>query len=130
MPAGRPTFKPTAEQRSQVKLFAAYGISHEDIAEQIGIDPKTLRKHFRKELKTGVTEANAKIAQRLFKKAIDGDTTAMIWWTKARAGWRETQRQEVTGADGGPVQLDVSKLTDDELQAILRSGPSTGRRRD
>ncbi len=123
----RPKFEPTDKHRSEVKLYAAYGISHEDIAAQIGIDPKTLRKHFRQELTSGVTEANAKIAQRLFKKAMDGDTIAMIWWTKARAGWSEKTRTEVTGKDGGPIRtVDVTKLTDEELAAIVAGSAATG----
>ena len=39
-----------------------------------------------------------------------------------RVAGKATQRQEVTGADGGPVQYeDVTKLSDDELQRIIES---------
>jgi hypothetical protein len=37
----------------------------------------------------------------LFNKAQGGDTTALIWWTKAQMRWAETQKLEHTGADGG-----------------------------
>ena len=47
---GRPAFAPSAEQRKQVETMAGYGIPEEDIALVLGIDPKTLRKHFRLEL--------------------------------------------------------------------------------
>ena len=36
-------------------------------------------------------------------KAQGGDTTAMIWWTKAQMRWSETVKQELTGADGEPL---------------------------
>lgn len=110
-PGGRPSYKPTDKDRRTVKVLAGFGTSHEDIAQTIGIDPKTLRKHFRKELDAGVIEANAKVAQSLFMRATNmngnpaAQTTAAIWWTKARMGWSDRTRTEITGSDGGPVQV-------------------------
>ena len=44
---------PTADQRSLVESAAAFGITQADIAEQLDIQEKTLRKHFRRELNGG-----------------------------------------------------------------------------
>ncbi len=87
----RPRFVPTPEQRRTVKSLAAYGIRHDQIARKIGIrSPKTLRRHFREELDQGVTEANAQVAQTLFKMAVSGKfLLATIFWMKARAGWND-----------------------------------------
>jgi len=85
---GRPQYKPTDEDRKQVETFAAVGISQDQISQVLDIDPKTLRLHFRKELDASAIKANATIGQTLFQKAKGGDTAAMIWWTKARSGWR------------------------------------------
>jgi hypothetical protein len=84
----RPKFTPTPEQRVQVKSLAAFGISHERISKYLTIAPKTLRKHFRRELDCGATEADVKVAQALFKLAIEGNVLACIFWTKHRT-WRE-----------------------------------------
>ena len=57
-----------------------------------------------------------------------GDTTAMIWWTKAQMRWSETVRQELTGKDGTPIvtaTLDVSKLDIDVLRAIMAAKDGT-----
>ena len=89
---GRPAFEPTDAQRRQVKAMAAYGVPEFDIAKVIGIAEKTLRKHFWQELETGHIEANAKVAESLFQKAMgngQGAVTAAIFWLKCRAGWRE-----------------------------------------
>jgi transposase-like protein len=43
-------FRPTEEQRRLVRAFAGFGVPQEDIARHIGIEPKTLRRHFREEL--------------------------------------------------------------------------------
>ena len=55
----------------------------------VGIDAKTLRKHYRDELDTGHIKATAKVAEFLFRKATtDGSqaVTAAIFWLKTRAG--------------------------------------------
>ena len=85
----RPNLKVTDEMRKRVKSPVAVGVPHEDIARQIDVrSPKTLRKHFREELDTGVVEANAAVAGALFKKAIGGDTPAIKFWLMCQGGWR------------------------------------------
>lgn len=103
---GRPKFEPDAEQRKTVNAMAGYGIPQPDIARVIGIDPKTLRKHFRDELDTGETIATARVAESLYKQATgDGRSavSAAIFWLKARAGWSE--RIEVGGKEGGAIEV-------------------------
>ena len=62
-------FEPTDEQRRAVKAFSGYGAPQDGIAAHLGIDAKTLRKHFRQELDRGAFEATAKVAQTLFHLA-------------------------------------------------------------
>tara|TARA_R110002094_G_scaffold18792_1_gene30368 strand:+ start:806 stop:1147 length:342 start_codon:yes stop_codon:yes gene_type:complete len=97
--AGQPAFKPTAAERKLVEQMTACGIPQDSLCLVVrdGIDEKTLRKHFRRELDTSATKANAKVAQTLFGKAMGGDTTALIWWTKTRMKWSERQEVEHTG---------------------------------
>jgi predicted transcriptional regulator len=49
----RTEYEPIAEQRALGESAAAFGLTQADIAEQLGIDEKTLRKHFREELSGG-----------------------------------------------------------------------------
>lgn len=102
---------PTEDQRNTVSAMAAYGIPQKEICSVIGISWETLLKHYRTELDTASAKANSKIAQRLYQKALDGDTASMIFWLKTRARWAETVKQEISGADGGPVQHDVRTVT-------------------
>ena len=46
-------YEPTAEQRALVESASAIGITQAEIAIQLKIDEKTLRKHFREELSSG-----------------------------------------------------------------------------
>lgn len=122
----RPTFQPTDEQHRLVEQFAAFGIPVEQmvhlITDKAGkpISENTLRKYFKTELETGTVKANAKIARTLFEKAAGGDTTAMIFWLKTRARWKEPQHVELSGPDGGPVHTrSTADLTDEELAAEI-----------
>lgn len=98
-PTGQPPFEPTDDERKTVELMVAVGIPHEGIARCIrdGIDDKTLRKHFREELDTAVHKANAKVGGAMFNKAIGGDVGAQKYWMGSRAGWKETQVNEIKG---------------------------------
>ena len=98
------THEPTDQLRKLVESSSGLGLPHEQIAILVGIDDKTLRKHYRQELDIGKAKANSQIAKTLYQKATAGDTTSLIWWTKAQMRWSETVRQEVTGADGKELQ--------------------------
>src|SRR4029450_10502644 len=87
---GRRSHKPDPAQRRQVEAMAAYGIPEINIAAVLGVDPKTLRKHYRDELDLGETKANAQVAGFLFNSARTGNVTAQIFWLKTRAQWKET----------------------------------------
>ena len=121
--------EPTPDQRRTVKTMAGFGIPHTDIAPFLGIDTKTLRKHFREELDRGMTEANAKVAQSLFQMATQGkNVAAAIFWMKARAGWREKQEVDAnvrTDMRAIHVMTGVPRaddLTDEELMRIASGG--------
>jgi hypothetical protein len=117
-------FEPTDEERRTVRALSGYGVPQEGIAIHIGIDAKTLRKHFRDELDRGSVEATAKVAQTLFHLAtVEKNVACVIFWMKARAGWRETVRQENTGPDGKPVAINhVYRLAKEGPQIRLISG--------
>ena len=81
--------KPCAQSLEQVRQLAIAGLSQEQVAAQIGIDPKTLRKHYGETLSDALAIVSGKIAMSLAQKAINGDVISAIFWLKARAGWRD-----------------------------------------
>ena len=78
----RPAFKPTKEQRRMVKSLAAIGMRHDHIAVVIGVrSPKTVRKHFRKELFVGSAEAVATVTRVAYEMAASGKCPRMTeYW--------------------------------------------------
>jgi hypothetical protein len=122
--AGRPPFQPTDAERKQVEALAGYGLTVEMIRHLVrdGIALDTLFAHFRVELDAGRAKANAQVGKRLFQKVMEGDTTAMIWWTKTQMRWSETQKVEITGAQGGPIQsVDLSKVSTEALLELSKA---------
>lgn len=116
---GIPAHEPTQAQRELVKLHATIGTRQDVIADIIGIDDKTLRKHYREELDQSAAQANAVIGGALFNKAKAGDTAAQIFWMKTRAGWKETNVVQHQGPGGGPVAIDATKLSPEVMRELL-----------
>tara|TARA_B110001454_G_scaffold45529_1_gene44636 strand:- start:289 stop:483 length:195 start_codon:yes stop_codon:yes gene_type:complete len=57
----------------------------------------------------------------LYKRALDGNVPAQIFYLKTQAGWREAQRLELTGAEGQDFITDTERYQ--RLAAILQSKP-------
>jgi hypothetical protein len=112
------THVPTDAQRHTVRLHATVGTDQPTIARVIGIDPKTMRKHYRDELDISKAKANATVGGALFNKAKGGDTAAMIFWMKTQAGWREKTDINHTSDDGSMSPRD---MTDAQLQAFIEA---------
>lgn len=93
-----------------VKVMVAGGIEQRLICSVLGITPKTLRKHFRREIDMAAPEADAMVVASLHQMATTGKNVhAAKWWTQARMGWAE----RLVVADGGDE--DVAQLTDQQL---------------
>jgi hypothetical protein len=108
---GRPEYIPTEADRNTVKSMAACGFTHEAIAICLGtdgIDPKTLRVHFRRELDTSMIRANAKVGNMVFQAAEKGEAWAICFWMKCRAHWKETSTLEHSGPGGGAIDVHMS----------------------
>ena len=98
---------PTTDSRTEVEAYARVGVPHEMIATLIGIGSvNTLKKYYADELARGEASATAEVAKTLYLRATSGkDIAATIFWMKARAGWSEKQKVEISGPEGGPVEL-------------------------
>jgi hypothetical protein len=81
--------QPTPERRNQVKALAGFGLRQEEICAIVGLrSPKTLRRHYQRELAAGVAEATTKVRQTAFQLATSGrDPRSTIFWLKTRGYW-------------------------------------------
>lgn len=89
---GRPAYQSTDKDGRIVEMLAGWAIPHERIAMVVGIDAKTLRKHYRERLDHGSAKLEAQLAQNLLRIAQGHDRQALIatiFALKSRFGWIE-----------------------------------------
>ena len=111
---GRPEISMSEAQIDQVESLSAV-LTQAQMADFFGFSERTFRNLMERDervdaaYKRGKAKAIGSIAQSLLKQARSGNTSAMMFYLKTQAGWRETNRLEHTGADGG--KLEISWLT-------------------
>lgn len=106
-PGGRPPIGRDERIAQVVQLHTLVGTPQPTLAKILGMATETMSKYYRDELDTAKAQANAQIAGRLYKKAMDGDTTAMIFWLKTQARWRETI--DLSNEDGSLQQAPIQQ---------------------
>lgn len=95
MARNRKRKKPPLDEKL-IYQMASMGVGLLDIARYFGVTPEYLKRKYGYEIEAGRITANVTIANKLYETALDGHVSAMIFWLKARAGWRETAGAEVS----------------------------------
>jgi len=87
---GRPKYVPTDKDRNIVRMMAGFGIPQEKICLAIDVSPMTLRRDFKKEIKTGAAQVEAQLVGNLLNLANGKDGTAFRaaeFLLNCRFGW-------------------------------------------
>jgi hypothetical protein len=130
---GKPQAEFSAHERKQVGDLAACGMPWESIARVLNRPMRTLKKYLSEEYHSGIAQANAQVAQSIYRQAVgiidreqDGthrirlkpDPHAGIFWLKVRAGWKETQVVETTNAEDPTDKLirAIDRIRDRDAQ--------------
>ena len=125
----------TDTQRGEIETLAAL-LNQEQIADYLGIGRTTFHRLMQRDpdiearYKRGKAKAIAHVAKGLLQKARSGDTTSSIFYLKTQAGWRETERLEHSGPDGGAIEVNrVDVETDaqrflDRLARLQQGAPA------
>ena len=98
---------------AKVESLAANGLTDEQIASALGISRTTLanrkreNEQFVQAIKRGKAKGIALVTNKLMESIKGGNMTAMIFFLKTQAGWKETNVQEHTGANGTALQPPV-----------------------
>lgn len=111
------------EQPERITLlqgWARNGLTNEQIAENMGIVTSTLWEWRKKSaiisnaLKIGKDEADIQVENALYKAALEGNTTAMIFWLKNRRSkmWRDKIQQEITTESAVKLVIDNNELSE------------------
>jgi len=84
-----------------VEKYAGFGFTDVEIGYLLDVSKQTINNWKRDEkfldsLKKGKAKADANVTERLYEKAMKGDTTAMIFWLKnrRRKDWSDKPAEE------------------------------------
>lgn len=105
----------------KVESLASRGITREQVAHNLGISSKTLQRHSKENPEIEEAYLRGKslgittIANALFEKAKQGNTTAQIFFLKCN-GWREENSINLKVDE---KEKSLKDLTDDELKSEL-----------
>jgi hypothetical protein len=96
---------PAVAQTVANMVFA--GMTQDTIARVLKVGLDTLHTHYKHELDTGQASMVNDIAQSLAQRAKAGSDTAAIFLLKTRGAGKFTERNgvELTGKDGGPIEI-------------------------
>lgn len=84
----------------EVERLASIGLTKEQIANALGISYSTLNRRQKDmedmegAIKRGQAKGIGSVANVLYEKAMGGDVASLIFFLKARGGWKETVRNE------------------------------------
>ncbi|QBE98913.1 hypothetical protein PMF13cell1_04482 [Blautia producta] len=106
--------------------WARDGLIDEQISERIGINPATLydwKKKYPKiseALKKGKEVVDYRVENALLDNAINGDTTAQIFWLKNRRPDKWRDKRDVEHSGGLSVQNQYDNMTEEELMELAK----------
>ena len=108
---GRPS-KYDPSKLEEIEKLAGIGLPDKDIAFLLGIDVSTFyawkkeRPEFSEAIKRGKTTGKMTIVNSLYRKAIEGNLTAIIFWLVNRypEEWRNIQKMEHTISAIPPIK--------------------------
>jgi hypothetical protein len=108
---GPKPYAPSDDERTLVGLMVQAGVTQDQISSVLQISKPTLNKYFRAELDNASTHLLSKAFGRLVEKAMtDDNPTWLLFLLKTRFNFRDTTRQELTGADGSPLITTVPDI--------------------
>lgn len=114
---------PDPNLAATVGTMALAGFTVKQVCAALKLSAETLAKHYDDEMKHGRTNVMTQVVGSLAQRAISGSDTAAIWLTKTRLGWTDRQNVELTGKDGGPIEIQMRTETLGKLASLLeRSG--------
>lgn len=113
----------TEKELENIERMAGLGLADRQIAAILDMNPDTLVEIKKRDprvapcIERGRAVMSDKIRESAYLSALQGNTAMQIFILKTREGFRETQRLELTGADGEPIQ--TKKVLNPEERKVL-----------
>jgi hypothetical protein len=126
---------PDAELMHMIANAAVAGLTEDQISTTFQLSLRDLHRHYQATMEEGRGQSIYKVAKSLYQMATDEkNVTAMIFYLKCRAGWKEARpdplQLEHSGPAGGPIetkdQSPAPSLNTDQTKEMLRVLVETG----
>ena len=113
------------KELKQLRIMSEHGVRQESMAAILGVSRSTLqrmikhREAVREAVEYGGARGEVKVAKTAFELAESGEHPWFTkFWLQTKAGWKDdTQRIEITGKGGGPIQIE--NMTPEERAARI-----------
>ena len=110
---------------SDVYKYTLQGLTRERIATKCGVSKTTFQNRLsddpkiRDAYEKGTSDFLGSVEQVLGEKALGGDVSAIKFILQTRDKENYSLRQELTGADNGPIQIIAAPMTPAERKAAI-----------
>lgn len=93
----RPTQIITEIQRAEVAYRIQAGAGEDDLAAYLNMPIERVKRMFRRDFEYHTADAKHQVLSKLYDAAKSGtNTTAAVFWAKARCSWRDTGTRDNT----------------------------------
>jgi hypothetical protein len=123
--SGRKTFH---IDLAELEKLCGLQCTDEEMAAWFGVSPRTIERrrkqaNFLEILERGRAKGRISVRRMLFSQAAKGSAAAAIFLAKNLLGYRDVQRNEHSGPDGGPIPvdngIDLSRLSVAQAEQLL-----------
>ena len=95
----------------------------EEVAAFFGVSTRTVERRrrverFREVMERAKAKGRVSVRRNLFRLASGGNVAAAIFLAKNLLGYRDVLSNEHSGPNGGPIPIDLSKLSDEDLEQL------------
>ncbi len=107
-----------------VEKYAMIGCTLREIADRFGVGHETIRRKYKEALQRGRALGKMKIRKAIWDVGVEKENTSiLLHLAKHELGQHDKIRQELTGADGEPIETrqkadDLSQLSVEELEQL------------
>ena len=107
------------ELARRLATMAGLGLTQRMAGHIEDISEDTIQRYYKEDWEKGKAQVHAQIAQKLYEKAMAGDTASLIFWAKTQMRWRETNHLDVTSSDRSmtPQMNEIVKINFDKFSA-------------
>jgi hypothetical protein len=102
----------------QVEKLASIGCTKAEICAVVGCSQDTLMARFSEQIAKGQENGKTRLRKKQIEVALAGNVSMLIFLGKNMLGQSDAMRNEITGADGGPIQSATVSLPPDQESAL------------